>query len=337
MFFLIDHLLYRDDLVEHLELILPLDQEGVIRTFIHQPGLQGNLEKRKIYSQMAFQEGKKKLFDYILHVPFFMPNLLNVSEEMIIFSNGLIPVPPLGKAKLKFYYLHEWIWDELNWSGLSWWKKILLKSYEKRVLLSLQQSTFPILVSSQVLAKKLQLNHYQCIASFYKSEDFPLVEMEGLREAYSLCLDGVRKEDSEYLQTLFLQDSKQEWFIFGKNNFEIGLPEKVQYYETFCAGQLQAAFLQSKCFISFGRSAFPKIELASLSCGVPIVIRENLITYEFIPTGLRLSFSSMNELGIVLQQLSMHAPKFDGKEMRRFALRFNEKHFKDKVQRFLIK
>lgn len=343
-FIITDQLLVRDAVVDHVELLIPLFEEVVLFTYAHQLGLQGLVEQCSIRSTAISKIKNLNLNKVALHSLWFAPSLkamvaqtLKTSTDaslvpVITLTKGLIPRFTFSSETKHFYYLFSF--PMLN-SG-AWWQGFQARLLQKRLRESLKNVSTKFYLSSQFLVQKLgNPQQAKVLPPFFKSEDFPRIEMHAKRSDIVVDLTDLDRSGWSMLWKLVHQRADLTWHFLGKLPLslaeinQLNWPPHCSWKEEFCAATLQAVLLSSCCFISFARNFFPFICLAALASGVPVLVPADPIIEEFIPQGLRFTFHGVqdleNQLFFVMDSSTL--PK---DEMRRYALKYQEKFFKDR-------
>jgi hypothetical protein len=340
----IDSLLFRDDSIFILELILNLFPNSEIYTIAHEQGaILGPIETRPIVSSFITQKTRHK--NALQKNFWIMPSAVGgipihkTIEKMIVISLGYIHGLKLPDHLEKYLYVLDW--DLINQTHIGWqrffvpyvndWREKNLSRYHK------------ISVSSAHLKNRLFLPNAEVIYPTYRTEDYTFVRDEDHNFIFTHHLvytHGLK--DGELRQILSLLTEKGETVrVLGpdshlekvKNDFS-----KVEFGGDHCEATNALYSHQAKVIWDLSASFFPSRAFGALATGRPIIVRESIINRELLNQGAYfLSEMSRDSMMAVYQDVEGSYLSLDRKSLRRLGLRWNERLFKSRMAKFLDK
>lgn len=339
--FYCDLITERDFAVNSLELVSAPYEHSNIYTLNYVPNLLGPITQRKIIAASSTSDVELVL----KKIPLLTGSISSSFKKnnIIAFSRGMLPF----SKHIKLYYFYSPYWESEGYQDyyltLSWPWKLILNWHQKRVLHSLRKNATRVLCANRGLAQKYGLDQSNIVYPFFKSEDYPHVDLVVEKKSITLMLLGASLKDLEQLAQWVnsYQANWTDWnfFIFGQEQHQqyFNTNEKIRFESQYCSATLQAAFLQSIFCFQFNHQDQFAIALGCLASGSYVAHLNSPMLSEIIPEGLRITSNDLTEFINMATEWSFRKiiQKTDLLEARRFALRFSEKSFKDKILKFI--
>lgn len=338
----IDSLLLRDDCVFLLELILNLFPNSEIYTIAHKRGsILGPIESRPIVSSFLTHRAKDlTVFKKNLWI---MPSavkgipLHKSIEKVIVISRGYIHGLSLPEHVQKYLYIVDWDlvpYDQLGWQKfflpyVEEWREKALTKYHK------------IAVSSETLKSRLELPNAEVICSTYKTEEYPFVRDEDHHFIFTHHL--VYTHDlkvSEFRNIISVLSTKGETVRVLGPDVHLESVKKdfpgVDFGGDHCDATNALYSHQAKVVWDFSRSIFPSKSFGALATGRPVITRDDAIHREFLQEGaFFLPDFKVESIEKFYLQADENYLSFDRKKLRRLGLKWNERLFKSRMNKFL--
>lgn len=338
----IDSLLFRDDSVFLLELILSLFPETELYTMAHKQGsILGRIETRPIVS--SFLTHKIKNFTDFKKNFWLIPSAIegipihSSIEKVIILSRGYIHGLKLPHHVQKYLYILDW--DLIDQKQLGWqkifcpyvnnWREKYLNQFSK------------IAVSSEYLKHKIELPNAQVITPTFKTEDYSFVRDEDHNFNFTHHLIYTHGLDRSRFKSLVqnLLDKKETIRVLGPDEHLLSLRDEfpqIEFGGDHCEATNALYSHQAKVVWDLSLSYFPSKAFGALATGRPVVVLDNKINRELLIHGAFFleDFSGSNILR-TYQQTEDEYLSMDRKILRRLGLKWNERLFKSKMTRFL--
>ncbi|HLT22522.1 MAG TPA: hypothetical protein VKZ84_03730 [Bacteriovoracaceae bacterium] len=336
----VDSLLSRDEAVFLLELVLNLFPNSEIYTIAHKRGgILGQIETRPIVSSYLthkvqnLEDFKKSL--WILPSAIKGIPLHKSIEKVIVLSRGYVHSLKLPENVERFLYIVDW--DMINQSEIKGWRKWFLPYVNESRLKALTQ--FPqIAVSSQALAKRLELPNAQVIYPTFRTEEYPFVKDEDHNfefDHHLVYTHGMTREEfwklvnyiisqGDLVRVMGPDEDKKDLFA---NN------PKVDFAGDHCEATAAMYSHKAKVIWDMSKSFFPAKAFGALCTGRPVVVRDNEINREFLVEGAYFLDLEQN-LESIFKKANSEFLSFDRRSLRRKGLRWNERLFKSKMTQF---
>lgn len=339
MIFYVDKIIKRDFFLNATELIIAPFESSPVYCLMYNPEILGAIQRRKVIAAKRFVDDELSFYKnlFLLSSKLSFPKKF---ENLVQISSGMSPC----FTHTKFYYFLPPFWEQKKYQNyqlkMTWFERLMARWFIKRVIKSLKQNAPSVFCSSKELAARYGLMENQVIYPFFQSEDYPPMEVLCDKQSITILLDGASKDEElaliKYLSQL---SNEHNVFIFASQS-ELAeeykkLGSNIRFEEKFCSSTLQAAYVQSKLAFFFDHDdIFPKV-LGALASGVTVGHLPSSIVSEVIPKTLRQEFQSLNSAldYLIKKNANEHAifSRENAADMRRFALRFNEKNFKTQV------
>jgi|GEM_PF-3688682 len=285
---------------------------------------------RKIYSSYLsrFYKSTYSLFKYPLFTEQVAKRFKLPEADFYFFiSQGfshLAKVPAHSKA---YYYFPD---IPVHFHKQGFYKNKLFNKFQEKI----EEIKFKAF-ASQKIGEILSKPGFDVIAPAFQSRDFPKInENRDQSKQILLNIDRLSEYDESKLSFLCEKDyevvvitnlSVQK--VLRKNHKNLRVLTSVSNQETYIE------LLKSCLFIEFSRR-FSEKAFAALSTGVPCLINEDNRAIEYINDEVGCSFKEDDfdeNLSAMMEKLNT----YDAQVLRRFALRFNERVFKSKVQKII--
>jgi len=246
-------------------------------------------------------------------LPAFILQKSTPQQKTLLFTQGSIP-----PGNEDYVYLSD-LWQPAYFLHI-------LQSHPPRQLA----------ISSQTLKESLGLApEVTVIPPPLPTEDFPHLEVPLNKKSITILLPKDSMMDLSWLSWI---DSKYTILVLGGSE-AISMPNlpSIKWNSKFCHGTIHAAFLESFVVFDFLSPAhFPLYGLLALANRCLVASLSRATNHEFLPASASFLFSKhpteiLSTIPLIEQvYLTLNWP-----EMRRYALRFNEKNFKDRMKKWL--
>lgn len=340
----IDSLLFRDDSIFILEMVLNLFPNSEIYTISHKQGsILGTIETRPIVSSFLTHRTKdesvfKKNFWILPSAVKGIPLHPSI-EKVIVISRGYIHGLNLPEKVERQLYILDW--DLVPQENLGWqrmfrafvndWREKALTKYPK------------IAVSSEALKLKLELPNAEVIAPTYRTEEYPFVKDEDHNFLFSHHLVLTQGLSVSEFRTIakFLLDKKETVRVMGPDAHLSEVKKefpKLEFAGDHCEATTAMYSHQAKVVWSMEDAFFPSKAFGALATGRPAIVRDNPVNREYLTAGTHF-ISAINEstLEPLYQEIESTHTTVDRKVLRRLGLKWNERLFKSRMSRFMNK
>lgn len=341
----IDSLLFRDDSIFLLELILNLLPNSEIYTIAHKQGsILGQIETRPIVSSFLSHKVKKHELSVFAKNYWIMPSAVKgiplhpTIEKVVILSRGYIHGLNLPPNVEKFLYIMDWslieedklgIMQKLFTNYVNDWREKTLRYFPK------------IAVSSETLKEKLELPNAEVIVPTYRTQEFPFVRDEDHNFSFTHHLVFTQGLTLNEFRTIAKTLSEKDEIVrvLGPDaHLESVKKEfpKVEFGGDHCEATNALYSHQAKAVWDLSQNFFPSKAFGAFATGRPAVVRDLKLNREFLTQGtLFLPFISEETVLRMRDEIENSHAITDRKSLRRFGLKWNERLFKSKMVRFL--
>jgi hypothetical protein len=339
----IDSLLFRDDSIFLLEMILNLLPNSEIYTIAHRQGsILGAIETRPIVSSFLTHKVKNEtVFEKNFWI---MPSAVKgiplhpSIEKVVVVSRGFVHGLKLPDSVEKFLYIADW--DLVDESKLGFWQKLFgpyVNDWRENAL-----KNFPkIAVSSEALKQRLELPNAEVIAPTYRTEEYPFVRDEDHNFVFTHHLvytQGVTKEEFRSVVKVLDQRGETVRVLGPDAHLESVKKEfpKIEFGGDHCEATQALYSHQAKVIWDLSQSFFPSKAFGAFSTGRPAVVREGKVQREYLTQGAFFLKDFREETIFSIQaEIESGYQGFDRKILRRFGLKWNERLFKSRMVKFL--
>lgn len=339
----IDSLLFRDDSIFLLEMILNLLPNSEIYTIAHKQGsILGTIETRPIVS--SFLTHKAKDESVFAKNFWIMPSAVKgiplhpSIEKVVVISRGYVHGLNLPSHVERSLYLIDW--DFIDEEKLGFMQKFFrpfVNDWREKALTKYMK----IAVSSEALKERMHLPNAEVIAPTYRTEEYPFVRDEDHNFVFTHHLvhtNGLSVD--EFRSIVKALDAKGETVrVLGPDaHLESVKKEfpKVEYGGDHCEATQAMYSHAAKAVWDMTDSFFPSKAFGAFSTGRPAVVREGKIQREYLTQGTYfLKDFSQETLSDLHREIEGSYQSFDRKVLRRFGLKWNERLFKSRMVKFL--
>lgn len=339
----IDSLLFRDDSIFLLEMILNLYPNSEIYTIAHKQGsILGTIETRPIVS--SFLTHKAKDETVFAKNFWIMPSAVKAMplhpsiEKVIVISRGYVHGMNLPSHVERYLYLIDW--DLIDETKLSFWQKFFsafVNDWREKALTKYMK----IAVSSEALKERLHLPNAEVIAPTYRTEEYPFVRDEDHNFVFTHHLvytNGLSV--NEFRSIVKVLDSKGETVrVLGPDaHLESVKKEfpKVEYGGDHCEATQAMYSHAAKAVWDMTNTFFPSKAFGAFATGRPAVVRDGKVQREYLTQGAYfLKDFSEESLSKLHAEIEGSYQSHDRKVLRRFGLKWNERLFKSRMVKFL--
>lgn len=339
----IDSLLFRDDSIFLLEMILNLFPNSEIYTIAHKQGsILGTIETRPIVS--SFLTHKTKDATVFEKNFWIMPSAVKgiplhpSIEKVIVISRGYVHGLNLPDHVEKILYIVDW--DLIDQKKLGFWQKLFIayvNDWREKALIRYPK----IAVSSEALKVRLELPNAEVIAPTYRTEEYPFVRDEDHNFVFTHHLvytHGLSK--NEFRNIIKVLNEKNETIrVLGPDSHLEDLKKefpKVEYGGDHCEATNALYSHQAKAIWDLTSTFFPSKAFGAFATGRPAVVRDDKVQREYLTQGAHfLKDFSEETISRMHSEVESSYLSTDRKALRRFGLKWNERLFKSRMVKFL--
>lgn len=336
-----DYLIERNHYSEIVESICEIFPEARLYCFVHKEGkILGHIEQRMITSTYLSKKVNTipEFYSYSYQIPSFAKNLFVSCEyDLIInisrgFSQG---IKKCEKTKI-VTYLYDFGFQNNRKKSLtqrffgayvySWVKKTLKQSnlvIVSREDLKLEVQSF--IPNVEVVPPPFRISDY----SLFPKEMFP--HHYFLIEANGLALTDAR-EICKWMK---------EWEIvfqfIGNDDHLTSLKSEYpahQFFGNRCSGEHAPVLAASKALISFNNDDFPNLALATMACGRPVILGNELKKW-IHGTGSYFASFHKGSIKAMIDEVNANEEHLDGQKIRAHVMAYHDIKFKAHMKRVL--
>jgi hypothetical protein len=338
-----DYLISKGHYAEVLETLCDIYPECKIYTFVHKEGaLLGHIEQRKITSTYLSKD-IHSVEDFYAHsskLPLLAKNMFVSCEYDLIInvSRGLSHGFKKCEKTKQLTYLYDLGFEGkikntfIQKLAYPWFLNFFVNSFKNADLILVSNDELKIdleryIGSVDVLYPPFKISDYSLFPKDMFKHHFYLVDTANVNEDLATKLIGFfdnRKTPFQFIGNDFhLKNIKEKYLIERPNLF----------FGNRCAGEHAPVLASAKMFISFEDGHFPKLSLATLATGRPVLIMKN---QKHWISGLGI-YSIKNidlvELQAALNQFELEEENIDGPKLRALVNNFHETKFKTSIKR----
>ncbi len=189
---------------------------------------------------------------------------------------------------------------------------------------------------SQSLADELGLENADVIPAPFVSRDFPV--MGKFYENKNVLLRTEKLNRVVLYKLITLLGPNYQLKIISNSekvhSLKVEFPQ-VEFFQELNSSALYIELLKALVFIDDCDHPFPVESFCSLCTGIPVIIRENSVNREFLVEDVCTFFSGFDDLKLKITEFLGGSEGFKPDLLRRYALRFNERIFKNRFLRLL--
>lgn len=340
-----DSLLERNHANEIVELLCEAFPESMIYTLAHkEKAILGTIEQRKIKSTGLSRKVhiENDLHDHLLVLPHLTKAMsLSCQHDYVLnVSRGFSHAFTRCEKSKQITYLYELSFEEhFN----TFWKKLLrpyitnkfinaLKNINK-VLVSNEKLKNDLLkfgIESEVLLPPFRLSDYALFPKSMFKHDFFTVDTRGLTVDEMIALVDFFEKRNERFQFVGPIDGLGEKFESLKKSS----PEN-RFFGERCSGEHAPVLASSRAFISFDNVKFPKMTLAALAVGRPVVMKKIHADFASGEGTYFVSQFDLKELGAALDRINREHSDLDHQKVRANVMKYHDIKFKAQLKRIL--
>ena len=338
-----DSLLERNHANEIVEMICEAFPDSMIYCLVHrEKAILGTIEQRRIVSTGLSRKvvTENDLYRYLPMLPSLVQQmapscqhnlLINISRG---FSHGF---KKCDKTK-QITYLYELSFQK---HFDKWWKKLFRAFITNKFINALKQVDL-LLVSNETLQKdleKLGIKSTVLVPPFRLSDYALFPKSMFKHDFYTVDTRGLTLAEVDQLKEFFINRQVRFQFVGPDLHLETlkkDGPEN-RFFGERCSGEHAPVLASSRAFISFDTVMFPKMPLAAMAVGRPIVVLETQ-KESLSGTGVHyLKGFNLKELGSILDQIDQGHDDFDGQKIRANVMKYHDIKFKAALKRILDK
>jgi hypothetical protein len=209
----------------------------------------------------------------------------------------------------------------------SYFKSFATKSLNKADVLWVanenMKGEFP---NAEVVAPPFKMSDYALFPKSMFPHNFYLIDTTDLN--FDFAQKIVDKFEGENIAFQFMgRDAHLKSLIFNKPNNH--------FFGERCSGEHAPVLGACKGFISFNRSVFPKMTLATLSTGRPVILHPYQKQWVSGSGTYFINDLSLESLTAAMKNLESEQENLEGDKLRAQVNRFHETKFKNKLQAFI--
>ncbi len=338
----IDSLLFRDESIFLVELILNLFPNSEFYTIAHkQGGILGTIETRPIVSSFLAHRAKdasvfKKNFWIMPSAVKGIPLHPSI-EKVIVISRGYIHGLNLPEHVSRYLYILDWnLIDQRELGAIQKMFAPYVNDWREKAL-----TKYPkIAISSEALKEQLELPNAEVIAPTYRTEEYPFVKDEDHNFVFThhlLYTHGLSKDEFKSVVNFLLSKNEMVRVLGPDAEYKTLLPanEKLEFGGDHCEATSAMYSHQAKAIWDFSKQFFPSKAFGAFSTGRPAVVRDIKVNREYLTQGAHFAKDFGKDLERVYGEVEASYGAVDRRVLRRFGLKWNERLFKSRMVKFL--
>jgi hypothetical protein len=328
-----DFLFERNDLTLYLDLLVSMYPKAKVITLSFQEGkILGEIEQRNISA--TYLSHKIKTTRDIGRYYYLIPNAVKTlqvpkdTDLLISLTSGYIHGLDVPLTTKHLCYIYDESKPRLNF----------LNKFFTPYVKSFQINNFKNLTH---IYRILPEDNYSSIQPCFKTADFPLVQNQDWNlDYYVLEGDNTSHKNLKNILSV-LRKLKVLVKIVGENEvlqklkIEFNDSTYFEFWGKRCNGDLSLLLQGCRAHIDASEGLFPQKVFATLASGRPVLVNQNKVTEEFLSNSHGKFFNSNHPESIEqkIKEMESDYRHYDNKELRRFALHFNERKFKSDLAR----
>lgn len=340
-----DSLISRNHANEIVELLCETYPDSMIYTLAHKPkAILGTIEQRKIKSSGLSRKVQKEheLYDHLLVLPSIAKSMKLSCQHNIVLniSRGFSHAFSVCEKSKQITYLYDLSFEN-NFNGFL---NKLLKPFIVSKFMSALKNSNLVLVSDEKLKIKLKKFGIESVVLLppFKISDYALFPKSMFKHDYfTVDTTGLTLSAMKTLINFFEKRQERFQFIGALPEHELSELKKIAMDNCFfgdrCSGEHAPVLASSRAFISFSTEKFPKMILACLAVGRPVVmLKEQNCIADGVGTYFIEKFDMMM-LSVLLDQVNNEHETLDSQKIRANALKYHDIKFKSHLKRLLDK
>lgn len=339
----IDSLLFRDEAIFLLEMVLNLYPNSEIYTIAHkQGGILGPIETRPIVSSFLTHKAKDAtVFEKNFWI---MPSAVKgiplhpSIEKVVVLSRGYVHGLNIPSHVDRVLYIIDW--DFIDQSELGFFQKMFrpyVNDWREKAL-----TQYPkIAVSSEALKERLELPNAEVIAPTYRTEEYEFVRDEDHNFVFTHHLvytHGLTKEEFRTIVKTLLGKGETVRVLGPDAHLEDIKKEfpQLDFAGDHCESSNAVYSHAAKVIWDMSSGFFPAKAFGAFATGRPVIVREGKIQREYLTQGATfVSEITEDSVSKIQQEVENTYQSYDRKVLRRFGLKWNERLFKSRMVKFL--
>ncbi len=198
------------------------------------------------------------------------------------------------------------------------------------------KNTQKINVCSQSLGNTLELEEVNVIPAPFISRDFPV--MGKYYENKNVLLRTENMDRVQLYKVISLLGADYQLKVISKSKqvheLKTEFPQ-IEFFGELNSNALYIELLKSLVFIDDCDHAFPVETFCSLCTGIPVIVKENQVNSEFLVGDICSFYRDYDDFKSKLSDFLGGETNFKPDLLRRYALRFNERIFKNRFLRLI--
>jgi hypothetical protein len=335
-----DFLLERNYYTEIIEVVCELVHDAKIYTFAHrEKAILGRIEQRPIQSTVMSKTTKSEKKFYLsptYKIPLIARNLfIPCHYDLVInISNGLSQGFAKCSDTRQLTFLVDWnLKKNFKQNFFQRFFFAYLNRFARRSLANVDflwvanesmKSEFP---NAEVVEPPFKMSDYALFPKEMYPHHFYLIDTTDLPLTFAQQL--VNKFESENISFQFIgPDEHLKSLVFS-------VESKNHFFGERCSGEHAPVLAASKAYISFNCSQFPKMALAALSTGRPVILHSTQKQWVSGAGTYFVDHLNLENLNTVLESLNQSIETLEGEKLRSQVNRFHETKFKNKLHKFI--
>lgn len=335
-----DLLIEKNHYVEVVEGLCELLPGSKIYCFAYKPEIRGYIEQRQITSTYLSKKINSEIefFDYSYKIPSLAKNLFVSCEyDLVIniskgFSQGM---KTCDRTKV-ITYLYDL--DFENKIRKSFAQKLFFSFVISWVKKTLKKSDM-VLVSRPDLLEKIKsfVPNAEVLPPPFKVSDYSLFPKSMFKHSYFL-IDAVGLTlEQGYEIAQWMKEWDLDFKFIGKDDhldkMKADFPRK-NFYGTRCSQEHAPVLAGARAFISFNEEEFPKMVVATMACGRPVILSNELKKWVH-GTGTFFASFSKGSLKAMIDEVFSNEDLLDGQKIREHILGYQDNKFKERIKQLI--
>lgn len=338
-----DSLLERNHANEIVEMICEAFPESMIYTLVHrEKAILGTIEQRRIVSTGLSRKvvTENDLYRYLPMLPSLVQQMTPSCQHNLLInvSRGFSHAFKKCEKTKQITYLYELSFEE---HFDSWWKK-LFRPFVTNKFVSALKNVDLLLVSNETLHNdllKLGIKSTVLVPPFRLSDYALFPKTMFKHDFYTVDTRGLTLSQVNELKQFF--EKRQVRFQFIGPDLHLETLKKSEPENRFfgerCSGEHAPVLASSRAFISFDKVMFPKMPLAAMATGRPVVVLASQ-KESIAGTGVHyLPSFDLKQLGKILDEIDSTHENLDGQKIRANVMKYHDIKFKAALKRILDK
>lgn len=336
-----DFLLERNHYTEVIETICELFPEARLYCFAHKEGkILGHIEHRMITSTHLSKkiDTLQEFYAYSYQIPSLAKNLFVSCEyDLVIniskgFSQG---IRRCEKSKV-ITYLYDLGYD--NKIQKTFLQKIFYNFVISWVKKTLKNSDL-VMVSRQDIKLALQsiVPEAVVVAPPFRVSDYSLFPKSMFKHHYfAIETTGLSLEAATELMEWFKEWDIPYQFVGPDEHLSVlkDQSEKNAFFGNRCSGEHAPVLAGSAALISFNDEEFPNLVLATMACGRPVIVGNELKKWVH-GTGTYFASFHKGSVRAMIDEVLANEEQLDGQKIRAHVMEYHDIKFKSHIKRVL--